>query len=155
MVQVPTGEPVVPLDPSWPRMSLADATTALTAPGSKFEMESVEIGGLATRVWKHAPHDLGQLLDASRTHGERLFTILDEERVTYEANWRATATLAQALVAMGVRKGTASLSRCAIFPNGLSSSSRSRRSAQSRFRSTPGGPVPSSLMVSMIRPRSC
>jgi len=105
MVQVPTGEPVVPLDPSWPRMSLADATAALTAPGSKFEMESVEIGGLATRVWKHAPHDLGQLLDASRTHGERLFTILDEERVTYEANWRATATLAQALVAMGVRKG--------------------------------------------------
>lgn len=29
-----TSEPVVPLDPEWPKMSFADATAALTAPGA-------------------------------------------------------------------------------------------------------------------------
>lgn len=101
----PAGEAVVPLDPAWPKMSLAEATALLTAPGAKFEMETVEIRGVPTRVWKNAPPDLGALLDLSRTHGERAFTILDDERVSYEANWRATATLAHALEAIGVVKG--------------------------------------------------
>ncbi|SNS70112.1 class I adenylate-forming enzyme family protein [Sphingopyxis indica] len=101
----PAGEAVVPLDPAWPKMSLAEATALLTAPGARFEMETVEIRGVPTRVWKNAPSDLGALLDLSRTHGERPFTILDDERVSYEANWRATATLAHALKAMGVAKG--------------------------------------------------
>lgn len=74
----PAGEAVVPLDPAWPKMSLAEATALLTAPGAKFEMETVEIRGVPTRVWKNAPSDLGALLDLSRTHGERPFTILDD-----------------------------------------------------------------------------
>ena len=98
-------EPVIALDPAWPRMSLKDASEALTAPGSKFEMETVTIRGVPTRVWKYAPHDLGQLFDLSRLHGHRTFTVLDDERVDYEANYRATATLARALVDMGVKKG--------------------------------------------------
>jgi len=101
----PTGEPVVPLDPSWPKMSLADATAALTAPGAPFEMEVVPVRGIPTRVWKNAPHDLGELLDLSRTHDGRLFTILDDERISYAANWRATAAFARALQAMGVGPG--------------------------------------------------
>jgi acyl-CoA synthetase (AMP-forming)/AMP-acid ligase II len=101
----PTSEPVVPLDPAWPKMSLADATSALTAPGEPFEMGTLAIGGIATRVWKNAPHDLGALLDMSRTHGERPFTILDDERVSFETNWRAAATFGHALQAMGVGKG--------------------------------------------------
>jgi acyl-CoA synthetase (AMP-forming)/AMP-acid ligase II len=56
-------------------------------------------------VWKHAPNDLGVLLDLSRTHGDRLFTILEDERVSYEANYRATAALARAFQDMGVGKG--------------------------------------------------
>jgi acyl-CoA synthetase (AMP-forming)/AMP-acid ligase II len=98
-------EPVIALDPAWPKVSLKDATAALTAPGSKFEMETIEIRGVPTRVWKHAPHDLGVLLDLSRTHGDRLFTILDDERVSYEANYRATAALARAFRGVGVGKG--------------------------------------------------
>src|SRR3546814_21042356 len=79
-------------DPAWPKMSIADANAELTDPGARFEMETVAVGGIPTRVWKNAPHDTGALLDLSRTHGDRLFTILDDERVTYEANTRATAT---------------------------------------------------------------
>jgi len=98
-------EPVIALDPAWPKVSLKDATAALTAPGTKFEMETIEIRGVPTRIWKHAPHDLGVLLDLSRTHGDRLFTILEDERVSYEANYRATAALTRAFQDMGVGKG--------------------------------------------------
>ena len=98
-------EPLVALDPAWPKMSMADATAVLTAPGARFEMETVSIRGVPTRVWKNAPNDLGVLLDLSRTHGARLFTILDDDRISFEANWRATAALAHALQDMGVGKG--------------------------------------------------
>lgn len=90
---------------AWPAMSLAEATAVLTAPGAKFEMETIPIRGIPTRVWKHAQPDLGALLDLSRTHGERLFTTLGDQRISYEANWRATAALARTLFQMGVRKG--------------------------------------------------
>ncbi len=98
-------EPLVALDPAWPKMSMADATAVLTAPGARFEMETVTIRGVPTRVWKNAPNDLGVLLDLSRTHGARPFTILDDDRISFEANWRAAAALAQALQDMGVGKG--------------------------------------------------
>jgi len=98
-------EPVIALDPAWPKMSLKHAAAALTAPGSKFEMETVTIRGVPTRVWKNAPQNLGQLLDVSRTHGARTFTVLDDDRVDYEANFRATATLARALLDLGAGKG--------------------------------------------------
>ena len=86
-------------------MSLAEATATLTAPGANFEMETITIQGISTRVWKNALPGLDALLDLSRTHGERLFTTLDDQRISYEANWRATAALARAFFQMGVRKG--------------------------------------------------
>lgn len=98
-------DPIIPLDPAWPKMSLAQAQALLTAPGQKFEIEEVEIRGVPTRVWKHAPANLALLIQASRLHGERLFTIHEDERVTFEANFRATAHLATRLRAMGVGKG--------------------------------------------------
>lgn len=105
MTDETNGDPIVALPADWPKMSLADATAALTAPGERFEMETVDIRGIATRVWKNAPHDLGVLLDLSRTHGDRPFTILDDERVTFEANYRAAAAFARALQQRGVAKG--------------------------------------------------
>ena len=98
-------QPFVAIDPAWPKVSLADATAALTAPGGKFEIDVATIRGIPTRIWKHAPADLGVLLDLSRTHGERLATILDDERVSFEAQYRATAALAEALVDRGIGKG--------------------------------------------------
>ena len=98
-------QPLVALDPAWPRMTLADAAAALTAAGTKFEMETLDVVGVPTRVWKHAPPSLGWLAAASRAHGARVFTVYEDERVTYDANARAVAALAQALLARGVAKG--------------------------------------------------
>jgi long-chain acyl-CoA synthetase len=98
-------EPIVPLDPNWPAMSLAQVKAALTAPGARFEMEDAEIRGVPTRVWKNAPPTLGVLQQLVRLYGDRVFTIYEDERVTYDANYRAVCHLAQRLTEMGVRKG--------------------------------------------------
>ena len=98
-------EPIIALDPSWPAMSLADAERMLTAPGAKFEMEMLTIDGIETRIWKNAPPSLRWLAEAARAHGERVFTAYEDERVTYEANFRAIAVLAHRLREMGIGPG--------------------------------------------------
>ncbi len=98
-------EPLIVLDPSWPTMSMADANAALTAAGGKFEMETLDVHGVPTRVWKNAPPSLGFLAQAARAHGDRVFTIYEDERVTFEAQYRATAALAAAMIDMGIGAG--------------------------------------------------
>ncbi len=98
-------EPIIALDPRWPVMSMTETERLLTAAGSKFEMDVVTIGGVDTRIWKNAPPSLRYLIEAARAHGERLFTIYEDERVSYEATWRAVTTLAAHLRALGVGPG--------------------------------------------------
>jgi len=98
-------EPLIALDPGWPKMSLPEVEARLTAPGERFEMETLSINNVPTRVWKNAPPSLAWLAQASRAHGERPFTIYEDERVSYEANFRAVAALAGRLREMGIAKG--------------------------------------------------
>jgi long-chain acyl-CoA synthetase len=93
------------LDPDWPRMTLAEVDALLTAPGSRFEMDEVAIEGRPTRVWKNAPPSLPALVAFSRSHGDRTFTIFEDERVSYEGAFRAVAALAAELARLGVGKG--------------------------------------------------
>ncbi|WP_309751148.1 class I adenylate-forming enzyme family protein [Novosphingobium sp.] len=89
----------------WPAMTLPECEEALCVPGSKFEIETVEIRGVPTRVWKAAPPHLAALVEAARGHGAQMFTIYEDERVSYEAWYRAVATLAAHFEELGVRKG--------------------------------------------------
>jgi acyl-CoA synthetase (AMP-forming)/AMP-acid ligase II len=91
--------------PGWPAASRQDIEKLLTAPGQRFEMETVNIRGVPTRTWKNAPNSLREIAMLGRTHGDRLFTIYEDERVSYDAWFRATAKLAHELQAMGVEKG--------------------------------------------------
>jgi steroid-24-oyl-CoA synthetase len=93
------------LDPDWPRMSLSEVDALLTAPGSRLEMGEAVIRGVPTRVWKNMPPSLAFLVRHSRTHGDRLFTIFEDERTSFDASFRATAALAAELVRLGVGKG--------------------------------------------------
>lgn len=95
--------PAVPA--SFPQRSLTEVEAILCAPSAKFEMETVSIRGVPTRVWKNAPATFADLVRHARTHGERPFVILDDERVSYEAWFRATAHLAAAMLDMGIGKG--------------------------------------------------
>jgi acyl-CoA synthetase (AMP-forming)/AMP-acid ligase II len=98
-------EPIVDLPPSWPAMSMTQVHDVLTAPGAKFEMDEAVIDGVPTRVWKNAPPTMRFLLEASRAHADRLFVIHEDERVGYEAHYRAAAALAVHLAGLGIGKG--------------------------------------------------
>jgi long-chain acyl-CoA synthetase len=89
----------------WPAMSIAQAHALLTQAGSPFEMETLVIRGIETRVWKNAPPTLRAVAQAGRAFGERIFLVHEDERVSFEAFFRAVAVLARALQDEGVVKG--------------------------------------------------
>ena len=89
----------------WPAMSIAEAHRILTAPGMPFEMEELVIRGIPTRTWKNAPPTLRAVVEASRAHGEAIFLVNEDERVSFEAFYRAVAAFSRTLQAQGVRKG--------------------------------------------------
>ncbi|MEV6980161.1 AMP-binding protein [Sphaerisporangium sp. NPDC051017] len=78
----------------------------LTGPGQLFEMEEIEVRGARIRTWKHAPLTFRAMLGNSRFHGEQVFLVYEDERLTYEEHYRRAATLAGRLVEdYGVVKG--------------------------------------------------
>ena len=91
--------------PAWPAMSIQQAYAILTAPGMPTEMEEIEIRGIKTRVWKWAPPTLRDVVSIGRAHGEKVFLVHEDERVTFDAFHRAVANFAKALAEMGVKKG--------------------------------------------------
>ena len=90
---------------AWPAMSIAAAHALLTAPGAPFEMETLPIRGIPTRTWKHAPPTLRDVFLAGRAHGDRIFLVHEDERVSFEGFARATLALAARMTADGVAKG--------------------------------------------------
>lgn len=89
----------------WPVISREECMALLTAPGAKFEMETVDINGVPTRTWKNAPPNLRAIAMAGQSHGVRVFTIYEDERVSYDAWFKAVCRLAAELQARGVKKG--------------------------------------------------
>ena len=90
---------------NWPAITRDECRERLCAPGERFEMETVDIRGVPTRVWKNAPVNLRAIAATGRTHGDREFVIYEDERVTYDAWHRAVAKLAAEFQARGIRKG--------------------------------------------------
>jgi len=88
-----------------PAMSIAEAHAQLTQPGATFEMQTLTIRGVATRVWKNAPPTLREAFLNGVSFKDREFIVYEDERVTYDAFRRAVLNLAQELQAQGVRKG--------------------------------------------------
>jgi len=91
--------------PAWPAMSITQAHAMLTAPGSPFEMEEIDVRGVRTRVWKNAPPSLRDVLLIGRSHGDKIFLVYEDERVSYSAFFRAASAFAHELQAQGVKKG--------------------------------------------------
>jgi long-chain acyl-CoA synthetase len=77
--------------------SMAEVEAQLTAPGAPYEMEEVEIRGLRTRVWKHAIPTLRDLTERIREHGDRIFLVYEDERLSYAETYARIAALAHYL----------------------------------------------------------
>ena len=77
----------------FPALSLAQAHALLTRPGSPFEIEERDIRGVRTRVWKNAPPTMRDLFQMARAHGDKIFVVYGDERVSYDAFARAALAI--------------------------------------------------------------
>ena len=89
----------------WPALNREQCEKILTAQGQRFEMETLDIGGIPTRVWKNAPENLRVLAMVGAGYADREFLVYEDERVTYGAWFRAVSSLAHELQRQGVEKG--------------------------------------------------
>jgi long-chain acyl-CoA synthetase len=79
--------------------SVREVDAKLCAPGERFEIETVDIRGRPTRMWKNAPQSVAEALDhGRRAGGARDFLVLDDERLTHEDHYSAVRRFAAALV---------------------------------------------------------
>jgi steroid-24-oyl-CoA synthetase len=87
--------------------SHAEIAERLCAPGQFFEIETVEVPGIATRVWRHAPRCLPDVLEQGKSNGgDRDFIRLGEERLTHDEHFTQVTALAVRLRdELGVAKG--------------------------------------------------
>jgi long-chain acyl-CoA synthetase len=91
--------------PQWPAMSIAQAHAALTAPGAPFEMEVIAPEGHPVRAWKGGPRTLVELAMVGKSYGQRTFLVYEDERVGYDAFFRAAHAFAVDLIHRGVKPG--------------------------------------------------
>ncbi|WP_420452843.1 class I adenylate-forming enzyme family protein [Ilumatobacter sp.] len=89
------------------------ATTDL---GPEFEIETVTIRGIPTRVWSSAPGTLLDVWERSAEHSDRTFLVFEDERITFtDAHSRVEAIAA----GLHERFGVASDDRVAIAARNL------------------------------------
>ncbi len=71
-----------------------------------FAIEVVDIRGVPTRVWTHAPSSLRAIWDASAAHGPNTFLVYEDDRTTYDDAHRIVRVLAHRMISdYGVRQG--------------------------------------------------
>ena len=76
-----------------------------TAVGQIFEVNTVDVRGIPTRNFTHAPPSLREFWLSSAQHGEREYLIYQQERITYAQAHQYTASLADWLAQHGVEPG--------------------------------------------------
>ena len=75
-----------------------DANTAqLTAADAQWETAQESIGGIDYTVYKSAPNNLVELINAGRIHGEKEFIIYDDERISFDAFFQQADSVAYQL----------------------------------------------------------
>jgi long-chain acyl-CoA synthetase len=86
-------------------MSIQQAHALLGSPGTPTEIEEVDIRGVRLKTWKNQPPTLRAVAEMAKAHGDKVFLVYEDERVTYDAFHRAVGAFAVELQAQGVEKG--------------------------------------------------
>jgi long-chain acyl-CoA synthetase len=94
-----------PAAPVYPAMSIGQAHTLLTKPGTMFETAEAEVRGVRMKIWKNAPPTLAEVFAFGQVWAGREHLIHENERVTFAALRAAATRLAAQFAADGVRKG--------------------------------------------------
>ena len=91
---------------AWPAVDMAQTLAQLTAPGAPFETTPVTVSGRSLRAYVQAKPHMRQVFDESRRFGERPLIVFEDERLSFEAHWRAASAFGRALIERyGVTKG--------------------------------------------------
>ena len=92
-------------------MDYAAAVAAVTAPGSPFETEPLDVGGQQVTAFKHAPRTLRALVQSTAARGDTTFLVYEDERWSFAHFHAEVAALATALIE---RHGVATGDRVAV-----------------------------------------
>ena len=84
---------------------LNKAWAELTAPGAPMEVIEVEVRGVPVRAFKNAPPNVRALWLSSAQFAERDYLVFQDERITYAEAHRLVASVANWLLANGVKRG--------------------------------------------------
>ncbi|MCB1703875.1 MAG: AMP-binding protein [Halioglobus sp.] len=83
-----------------------EVVAGLTAPGQPFEVNTVQLGGIAYRNFVGLPANLGAYYQVMRQHADKDFAVYLEERYTFGEGYQHSCELGAALVErFGVGKG--------------------------------------------------
>ncbi|MCA6235682.1 MAG: acyl--CoA ligase, partial [Phenylobacterium sp.] len=77
----------------------------LTAPGAPFEIVVQEVRGAPLRVYKNAPPNIRAVWLSTAAFADRTYLVYEDERITYGEAHRLVASIANWLVAHGVKRG--------------------------------------------------
>src|SRR5579863_1238471 len=78
---------------------------ALIAPGAPFEVETIEVRGVPIRAFKNAAPNVRALWLSTAAFGDRTYLVYQDERITYAEAHKAVASIANWLLADGVKPG--------------------------------------------------
>lgn len=84
---------------------LKKAWDELTAPGAPFELVVQEVRGAPMKVYKNAPPNVRAVWLSTAAYGDRTYIVYEDERITYAEAHRLTASIANWLLARGVKRG--------------------------------------------------
>jgi acyl-CoA synthetase (AMP-forming)/AMP-acid ligase II len=76
-----------------------------TAEGQIFEVQTIDVRGVPTRNFTHAPPSLREFWLGAAQHGDREYLVYQQERVTYAQAQQYTAALAHWLAQQGIEPG--------------------------------------------------
>jgi len=89
-----------------PVLSYEEAAAAVTAPGERYEVETIEIGGVPVKAFKNAPPSLREIFATARLRGDDTFLVYEDERWSFTEVMRHVDAMASLLVEQyGVRRG--------------------------------------------------
>jgi long-chain acyl-CoA synthetase len=83
-----------------------EAAASVTAPGERYEVETIVVGGVEVRAFAHAPPSLRHLFDTARDRGDDVFLVYEDERWTFAEVMQHVDAMAALLVdRYGVQPG--------------------------------------------------
>ena len=84
---------------------LKQAWAELTAPGAPFEVQTVEVSGVAIRAYKNVPPSVREFWLSTAAYGPRDYIVYQDERITYAEAHAQVAGVANWLLHNGVQPG--------------------------------------------------